>query len=152
MKKHPRFTSILENDMIVLVAFFFALIVPACWLIVYRLTHINSQTIETNLSSDVIIVSTLAALGLIALVWRLLGIYALFKKGIELPAKVTHAHLPKFGFGTIELEYNYKKTIYSGKCGVLRNFTTLAIEERKRTRVIIDPEKPEHVLIRDLYL
>jgi hypothetical protein len=152
MKKRPRFSSILENDITALVAFFFALIIPACWLIIYRLVNINSKMIETTLSSDVIIVSTLAAFGLIVLVWRLLSVYSLFQKGMELPAKVTRIHLPKFGFGVIELEYNYKKTIYYGKCGVLRNFTTLTIEERKRARVIIDPKQPNHVLIRDLYI
>jgi hypothetical protein len=152
MKKRPRFTSILENDVIVLTAFFFALIIPACWLIFYRLANISSTTLPTNLSPDIIIVSILALLGLMVLVWRLLNIYSLFQKGVELPAKVTRIHLPKFGIGTIELEYNHNKTLYNGKCRVFRTFTTLTIEERKRIRAVMDPNHPTHILIRDLYI
>jgi hypothetical protein len=152
MKKRPRFTSIIENDVIMLAAFFFSIIIPACWLVFYRFITLSTHPVEIKLSVDIIIVCVLAVLALAVLVWRLWNIYNIFQKGVEVPAKVTRIQLPKIGFGLIEYEYNYKKTIYTGKSRVIRNFTTLLFEEDKRTRLVVDPEQPKRILMRDLYL
>ncbi|MCE1254900.1 MAG: hypothetical protein LWX83_15305 [Anaerolineae bacterium] len=153
MKKYPRFSGMLENDVPVMVSMIFALLIPAAVLIIERFLAVGRQTSpEWESALAMIVISAIALVAVAVLSWRLWLIYAMFNRDVEVPAKITKISLPRIGFGEIHFEYTYKKNNYTAKSYIFRNLKTINFEIDSRIKLVIDPARPGRILIRDLYL
>lgn len=102
--------------------------------------------------------STLGALAVVVtvlllavLAWRVSRVYALFARGVELPAMITSIRLVK-DRGRLEFAYQVKDLAASSWIPVHRTKRVLGFEIGQPVRALVDPSNPRHAIVKELFL
>lgn len=103
---------------------------------------------ELTLDGFAIVVT---ALLLAVLVWRVSRVYALFAKGVELPATITSIYLVR-DRGRLEFAYQAEGFAASSWIPVHRTKRVLGFEVGQPVRALVDPSNPNHAIVKELFL
>lgn len=85
------------------------------------------------------------------LAWRVSRVYALFARGMELPATITSIYLVR-DRGRLEFAYQAKGFVASSWIPVHRTKRVLEFEVGQPVRALVDPSNPKHAIVKELFL
>jgi hypothetical protein len=92
---------------------------------------------------------TLLAAGWLA--WRVYRIWRLFRTGLEVRGRITVATMRGYR-GQVDYTYTYGRYKFKQSANLHRNKRTLALRDWTPVTLLIDRQKPQLSVIRDLYL
>ncbi|MEA3309408.1 MAG: DUF3592 domain-containing protein [Chloroflexota bacterium] len=89
--------------------------------------------------------------GVVLFYWRLSVIWSLFKRGVEVTGTIE-----KIAFhrdrGRVRYTYTYQDKDYHAESAIFKTKRTQGLREGLELVLIVDPDKPQHALIRALYI
>jgi hypothetical protein len=92
---------------------------------------------------------TLIAIPLLTV--RVRSFQSLFRRGVELPGRITDISFYR-DRGRIEYTYSYQGQTYQGANAIQKTGRAQALQPGAEVTLLVDPDKPDRALIRDLYV
>lgn len=84
-------------------------------------------------------------------IWRIRYIQQMFSKSVEVFGQITNISFYK-DRGTFEYSYTYQGQSYSGKNAIMETRKTQQLRSGSQVILLVNPDEPEHALIRDFYI
>ena len=142
----PRIGSILWTDWPALVCL---MSLPVIWLICAQLPFVRRDGLGVYDALAIGVPLTLAAGGLLA--WRIARIHALFSRGQLVRARVTRVHTVADRC-RLEFAYDFGGTHLTSWNSLYRNLQVQALQVNQEIEILVDATRPEHAIVRQLYV
>lgn len=149
MGKHPSFKRIIKIDLMAFYSFSGAAgVAGVSTLLFFTTDHHEMGPIASLSLAAIVFFMFIVPAGLLA--WRIWEVYAIFAKGIEVPALIERVS-PLRKMVRIDYRYSFQGQKYRQSVSVVNLKETREMQSGIRVTALVDRHKPERALIRRLY-
>jgi len=90
-------------------------------------------------------------IGIPLTIWRISVIQKLFERSLETPGKISGLFFSR-DRGRVEFSYTFEGQNYTSGSSIMKNKRTERLLPGSQVTLMVDPQKPQNAMIRDLYL
>jgi len=152
----PSLLGIIQLDTVALLALLFPLVI---WGIYIATTYfgffpgLGGRDPLTGADAPLFLYLGLIAtvVGIPLLLWRVRSFQSMFRRGIQVRGRITDVSFYR-DRGRVEYSYTYEGQTYAGGNAVQKTGRSEALQPGGEVTLLVDPEKPQRAVIRDLYV